>query len=101
MEVDTSCAQLAFGRGTSSGAVWRRREVFGPPQVSSDDVAPPCCEEVTSDEDEDGLPKPRRGAGVWGFGPPLHSKLMRVFTDGAGPGAGLPKIESRLVATVA
>ena len=31
---------------------------LAPPQVSSDDVAPPCCEEVTSDEDEDGLPKP-------------------------------------------
>ena len=32
-------------------------------------------QEVSSDEDDDGVVKPKKGAGLWGDGPPLASRL--------------------------
>ena len=29
--------------------------------------------EITSDEDEEGIPRPKLGEGVWGRGPPLRT----------------------------
>ena len=44
-------------------------------------------EAATSDEDEDGVHRPKLGAGIWGNGPPLRVKCAgraRDFHDGAG-----------------
>ena len=52
-----------------------------------DDVADDSEAGSTSDEDEDGHPKPAYGVGKLGWGPPLRSKLMgrlRWFADGHG-----------------
>lgn len=65
--------------------------------AQEDTSASACVEDGALVEDEDGLCKPRRGAGVWGFGAPLHSWLMgkkRAFTEGAGvcsPGRWAPE----------
>ena len=54
-------------------------------------------EAPSSDEDEDGFQKPRVGAGLWGHGPPLSSRLLgkhKAFTDGLGlcsPGRWAPQ----------
>ena len=57
--VDASCAQRSPSIGENLPALCGGAEKsLAPLHVSSEDVAPPCCEEVTSDEDEDGLPKP-------------------------------------------
>ena len=44
-------------------------------------------QEVSSDEDDDGVVKPKKGAGLWGDGPPLASRLLgkrQEFADGFG-----------------
>ena len=54
-------------------------------------------EEATSSEDEDGVKRPKLGAGNWGTGPPLKVLVrgkVTHFRDGAGlcsPGRWLPK----------
>ena len=54
-------------------------------------------EAPSSDEDEDGFQKPQVGAGLWGHGPPLSSRLLgkhKTFTDGLGlcsPGRWAPQ----------
>ncbi|CAE8726071.1 unnamed protein product [Polarella glacialis] len=45
------------------------------------------AEEAESDLDEDGVPKPKYGAGLWGSGPPLsfvESGKHKLFSDGCG-----------------
>ena len=44
-------------------------------------------EDATSDEDSDGVPIPRKGAGWWGHGPPmatLRAGRYKAFADGNG-----------------
>jgi hypothetical protein len=54
-------------------------------------------QEASSDEDEDGFQKPQLGAGLWGHGPPLASRMLgkhKNFTDGLGlcsPGRWAPQ----------
>ncbi|CAE7678421.1 unnamed protein product, partial [Symbiodinium microadriaticum] len=58
-----------------------------PEAEPDDDVADDSEAGSTSDEDEDGHPKPAYGVGKLGWGPPLRSKLMgrlRWFADGHG-----------------
>ena len=58
-----------------------------PSAEPDDDVADDSEAGSTSDEDEDGHPKPAYGVGKLGWGPPLRSKLMgrlRWFADGHG-----------------
>ena len=53
------------------------------PEVRETEAA----EEISSGEDEDRMPKPKLGAGHWGHGPPLVSRLMgkrKPFSDGFG-----------------
>ena len=63
--------------------------------------------EVSSDEDEDGCPKPKLGAGHWGSGPPLTSTLMgkkKPFADGFGlcsPGRWPPALRRSAASTPA
>ena len=45
------------------------------------------CQEISSDEDIDKVAKPKKGAGLWGDGPPLASRLLgkrQEFADGFG-----------------
>ena len=58
-----------------------------PSAEPDDDVAADSEAGSTSDEDEDGHPKPAYGEGKLGWGPPMRSKLMgrlRWFADGHG-----------------
>ena len=61
------------------------------------------AERDTSDEEEPGVPRPKRGTGCWGNGPPLSIQLggrVKPFADGAGlcsPGRWMP--EKRFLAS--
>ena len=76
------------------------------PESRSDGLAPtrqlPSSEadQATSDEDEDGVTRPKLGEGLWGRGAPLRTTnygKVREFHDGAGlcsPGRWSPAMRS-------
>ena len=72
---------IAFFGEMTSGAVDETRESrLGPRR-------PALMEEATSDEDEDGVTRPKLGEGLLGRGPPLRTTNFgkeRFFHDGAG-----------------
>ncbi|CAE8676182.1 unnamed protein product, partial [Polarella glacialis] len=65
------------------------------------------AEEAESDFDEDGFPKPKFGAGLWGHGPPLsyvESGKLKPFSDGCGlcsPGRWEPERRQVVESTLA
>ena len=78
----------------------RSAQALGDAQASAPsrrDIKHKEAEEVTSDEDSDGEPKLRKGAGNWGDGPPLTTLVagkFREFADGNGlcsPGRWAPE----------